>query len=355
MIDNTVVISTPPHVKSKKTTRAIMLDVVIALLPCAIMGIVYFGWRALVIELVSVAACVATEFVWFFIANKGVSDKFRNAGAVCRRWVKQFDLTSVITGLILALIVSSEVKWYEVLIGGIFAIAIVKMFFGGTGKNLVNPAATGRVIMFLSFATMTVYSATQIGAINETVELTSGATNLSGALLQGNESAYSVLDLFLGTGVAGCIGETCKAAILLGFIYLCVRGVIKWWQPVLFLVIFGVCAVLLSGFYPCKTDGGFEISKYAFDITLFLPHILSGGVMFAAVFMFTDYSTSPKGVYGQIFYYIVGAVLLAVLRYFTNIEVASFVILIMNCFVHLIDIYFIRKPFGYEKAKKEVK
>ncbi len=351
-MDNSIVISTPPHVKSKKTTRSIMLDVVIALLPCAIMGIVYFGWRALVIELVSVASCVATEFVWFFIANKGVSDKFRNAGAVCKRWVKQFDLTSVITGLILALIVPSGVKWYEVLIGGIFAIAIVKMFFGGTGKNLVNPAATGRVIMFLSFVTtMTEYPLSQIGAISS--DILSGATNLSGVLLQGNASAYSLLDLFLGTGVAGCIGETCKAAIVVGYIYLCVRGVIKWWQPLLFLAVFGVCAVLLSGFYPCKTDGGFDITKYTLDVTLFLPHILSGGAMFAAVFMFTDYSTSPKGVYGQLFYYIVGAVLLAVLRYLTNAEVASFVILIMNCFVPLIDKYFIRKPFGYKKEKKE--
>ena len=133
-MDNTIVVSTPPHVKSKRTTRGIMLDVLIALLPCAIAGIVFFGWRALVIELVAVVTCVATEFVYFFILNKGFSNKCADAKKVCLRWVKQFDLTSVITGLILALILSSDVKWYEVIIGSIFAIAVVKMLFGDYDK-----------------------------------------------------------------------------------------------------------------------------------------------------------------------------------------------------------------------------
>ncbi len=343
MIDNTVVISTPPHVKAKKTTRTIMLDVIIALLPCAIAGIVFFGWRALVIELIAVASCVATEFVYYFIANKGLKNKFRDAGKVCRGWAKQFDFTSIVTGLILALIVPSTTKWYAVLIGGIFAIAIVKMFFGGTGKNLVNPAATARVFMFLSF-TLTTYVAAQFGPIDLESEIFSGATNLSGYLLKGSASSLTLLDLFIGTGVAGCIGETCKAAILIGYVYLAARGVIKWWQPLLFVVVFGFAAVLMSGFY-------FDV--YKFDMSLFLPHILSGGVLFAAVFMFTDYVTSPKGVYGQIFFFVVAALLTAVLRYLTSIEVASFVIMLMNLFVPLIDKYFIRKPFGYKKEKKQ--
>ena len=126
-MDNTVVISTPPHVKSKKTTRGIMIDVCIALLPAAIAGIVFFGVNAFIVELVAVAAAVATEFVWFFIANKGFSGKCKNAGKTCVRWWKQFDFTSVVTGLILALILPSTAKWYEVLIGSIFAIGVVKM------------------------------------------------------------------------------------------------------------------------------------------------------------------------------------------------------------------------------------
>lgn len=350
-MDNTVVVSTPPHVKSKRTTRGIMIDVAIALLPSAVMGCVFFGWQALLIILMSVFACVATEFVYFFIANKGFSNKCADAGKVCARWLKQFDFTSVVTGLILALIIPVTAKWYnvfyQVIIGGIFSIAIVKMLFGGTGKNLVNPAAAGRVFMFLSFA-LTAYTAPNIGALDLTSGVFTGPTNLSWLLsADGNPvTKVSVLDLFLGTGVAGCIGETCKAAILLGYVYLAARQVIKWWQPLLFIAVFGFTAVFMSGFAYLATGG------YIFNMELFLPHVLSGGVLFGAVFMFTDYSTSPKGVYGQIFYYVVGAVLVAVLRYFTKIEVASFVIMLMNLFVPLIDKYFIRKPFGYKKEGK---
>ncbi len=350
MVDNTVVISTPPHVKSKRTTRGIMLDVIIALIPCAVMGIVYFGWRALVLELVTVLSCVATELVYYFIANKGFSNKCRDAVKVLRRWTRQFDCTSIVTGLILALILPSNVNWYEALIGSVFAIAVVKMLFGGTGKNLVNPAAAARVFMFLSFAasmTLYVYPAIEPVLLESDI-ITSGATNLSGLLNKGDvysqpTNLIEPLDLFLGTGVAGCIGETCKAAILLGFIYLVARRVIKWWQPVLFIGVFGFTAVLMSGF-------GFD--KYTFDMSLFLPHIRSGGVMFAAVFMFTDYVTSPKCVWAQILFMGVAAILTAVLRYFTQIEVASFVILLMNLLVPLIDKYVFPRPFGYRKLKK---
>ncbi|MDE6504279.1 MAG: RnfABCDGE type electron transport complex subunit D [Clostridia bacterium] len=346
-MDNTVVISTPPHVKSKRTTRGIMIDVCIALAPAAIAGLVFFGWLALMIELVAVAACVATEFVYFFIANKGFSNKCKDAGKVCLRWCKQFDFTSVVTGLILALILPATAKWYEVLIGSIFAIAVVKMLFGGTGKNLVNPAAAGRVFMFLSFA-LTTYTAAQIPALNFESGIFTDATNLHWLLpSEGNPATkITVLDLFLGTGVAGCIGETCKAAILLGYVYLAVRNVIKWWQPLLFIAVFGFAAVFMSGFTYIASGG------YIYNMELFLPHIFSGGVLFGAVFMFPDYVTSPKGVYGQIIYYVVAALLIAILRYFTKLEVTSFVIMLLNLFVPLIDKYIIQKPFGYKKQKE---
>lgn len=347
-MDNSIVISTPPHVKSKRTTRSIMLDVCIALAPAAIAGCVFFGWQALLIILMSVFSCVATEFVYFFIANKGFSNKCKDAKAVCLRWTKQFDFTSVVTGIILALILPTTDKWYqvfyEVILGSVFAIAVVKMLFGGTGKNLVNPAAAGRVFMFLSFSITTMVAA-NFGAVDSS-SVTTGATSLSGLLTYGtgtNPSALiSPLDLFLGTGVAGCIGETCKLAILIGYIYLCVRGVIKWWQPLLFLVVLGFTAVLLAGF---------TFNEYTFDISLFLPTILSGGAIFGAVFMLPDYVTSPKGVWGQLLYYIAAAVLCAVLRHFTKMEVVSFVILLMNLVTPLIDKYLIRKPFGYKKVK----
>lgn len=346
-MDNSIVISTPPHVKSKRTTRGIMLDVLIALFPAAVAGIVFFGVPALIIELTAILACVATEFVYYFIANKGFSNKCKDAGNVCLRWWKQFDLTSVVTGLILALILPATAQWYEVLIGSIFGIAIVKMLFGGTGKNLVNPAATARVFMFLSFSAITACAiASNIGPVSDSSTVISGATNLGGLLPSKGDpvSNIALLDLFLGTGVAGCIGETCKLAILLGYVYLSVKKVIKWWQPILFLAVFGLTAWLAGGFF---------YDEYTLDINLFLPNILSGGVLFGAVFMFTDYVTSPKGVWGQVVYYVVAAVLIAVLRYLTKIEVTSFVILLMNLFVPLIDRYIISRPFGYKKEKTQ--
>lgn len=340
-MNNQVVISTPPHVKSPRTTKGIMLDVIIALIPAAVMGIVYFHLNAFFVILTSVLGCVATEFVYYFIANKGFGDKCKNAGAVCKKWWKQFDLTSIVTGLILALILPPATKWYEVLIGSIFSIAIVKMLFGGTGKNLVNPAATGRIFMFMSF-TITVYSACNIAPISADSEIFTGATHLSGYLLGDIASAkVGWLDLLLGTGLAGCIGETCKLALIVGYIYLVIRKVIKWWQPVLYVVLSAFLSVCLAAI------GG------TFDIGLFLDYALSGGLMFGAIFMATDYVTSPKGVYGQLVYYIALAVLTSVLRYFTKIEVVSFVIMLMNLVVPLIDTYIVRKPFGYKKVKKQ--
>lgn len=341
-MDNSIVISTPPHVKSRRTTKGIMLDVIIALAPAAIMGIVFFGVNAFVLELTAVLSAVATEFVYFFIANKGFSDKCRHAGEVCIKWWKQFDYTSVVTGLILAMIIPSTAKWYEVLLGAIFAIALVKMVFGGTGKNLVNPAATGRIFMFLSFS-LTTYVACNIAAVSSSSALYTGATHLSGYLLKGKAAGkMSWLDLFLGTGVAGCIGETCKLALIVGYIYLVVRKVIKWWQPLLFIVVSCFLSVCLA-----------TASSHTFEISLFLDYMLSGGLMFGAIFMATDYVTSPKGVYGQIVYYVALGVLTAVLRYFTKIEVVSFVIMLMNLLVPLIDTYIVRKPFGYKKQKKQ--
>ena len=343
-MDNSVVISTPPHVKSKRTTKGIMLDVIIALIPAAVMGIVYFGVMAFVVEITAVLAAVATEFVYYFIANKGFSDKCRHAGEVCKKWWRQFDYTSIVTGLILALILPSTAKWYQVLLGAIFAIAIVKMVFGGTGKNLVNPAATGRIFMLISF-TITAYTACSISAIDAGSQVFTGATHLSGYLLGGDTSGkVALIDLFLGTGVAGCIGETCKIALIVGYIYLVVRKVIKWWQPLLYIVVSCFLSVCLAA-----------IGSKTFDISLFLDHMLSGGLMFGAIFMATDYVTSPKGIYGQLVYYIALGVLTAVLRYFTKIEVVSFVIMLMNLLVPLIDTYIVRKPFGYKKAKKENK
>ena len=343
-MDSSIVISTPPHVKSKRTTKSIMLDVIIALLPAAICGIIFFGVDAFILEITAVLGAVATEFVYFFIEKGGFAKKCKNAGAVCKLWWKQFDYTSIVSGLILAPIVPPAVAWYEILIGAIFAIAIVKMVFGGTGKNLVNPACMGRIFIFISFESVGTWIAPNFDAINAS-EITTGATYLSGALLKGNGDAMSLVDLLLGSGLAGCIGETCKIALLVGYVYLCVRKVIKWWQPLLYVVLSAFLSVCLAAIPEDGVSAGF-------DIALFPAFALSGGLMFGAIFMATDYVTSPKGVYGQLVYYICLAVLTSLLRYLTGIEVVSFVILIMNLFVPLIDKYIVRKPFGYKREKK---
>lgn len=376
-MDNSIVISTPPHVKSSRTTRRIMLDVLIALAPAAICGIVYFLLDAFILEITCVAFAVIAEFVYYFIAKGGFNVRFADAETkelskkikelkkagqpveelaaarkekyaelrakafaksrgVCISWVKQFDFTSVVTGLILALILPPTANWYEAAIGAAFAIIIVKMVFGGTGRNIANPAAVGRVFMFISFA-LTTYTAAHFTAIDGDT-LSTGATYLSGYLLADNPDvgAMSLVDLFLGTGLAGCIGETCKLALIVGYIYLVVRRVIKWWQPVLYLAVAGLFTVIFNGF----------------DFAFFLPSILSGGIMFGGIFMMTDYVTSPKGVYGQIVYYAVGGFLTVALRHLTGLEVCSFVIILMNLFVPLIDRYIRRRPFGYRKEKK---
>lgn len=344
-MDNTVVVSTPPHVKSPRTTKGIMLDVIIALLPATVAGIVFFGWQAAVLIITAVLSAVAAEFVYYFIYNGGFKNKCSNAGEVCLNWWKQFDYTSIVTGLILALIIPSTANWYEVLIGAVLAIILVKMLFGGTGKNLVNPAATGRVIMFLSFS-LTTYIATTFEPISLDSQLFTGATHLSGYLLGGNAGArMEWIDLFLGTGLAGCIGETCKLALIIGYLYLVIRKVIKWWQPLLYVVLSAFLSVCMAA----TAEGA------AFDITLFVDYALSGGLMFGAIFMATDYVTSPKGVYGQIVYYVLLAVLTSLLRFYTKIEVVSFVIMIVNLIVPLIDTYIVRRPFGYVKAKKTQK
>ncbi len=338
-----VAVSVPPHVRGRRTTRGIMLDVVIALVPSAIAALVFFQLYALMLLLVCVASAVAAEFVCYFIAKGGFAHKCSRAGEVVKSWARQFDCTSVVTGLILALILPAYTEWYEALLGAVFSIVLVKMLFGGTGKNLVNPAAAGRVFLFISFSL-------SAGALLTDGVLETGSTYLSGTLLAGGslsgsasyaEPVPTLLELFLGNDVAtAAIGETCKLAILVGYLYLVIRKVIKWWQPLLCIALSGFVSVCLAA------TGG------TFDITLFPDYCLSGGLVFGAVFMATDYVTSPKGVWGQLVYYIALAVLTAVLRYFTHIEVMSFIILLMNLLTPLIDTYIVRKPFGYKRERK---
>ncbi len=316
--------SSSPHVKNKRTTKDIMIRVCIALMPAVIMGIVYFGLKALLIVGLALVSAVLSEAVYLLIAKKTVKEI-----------ISQFDFSSCVTGLIVGMSIGTNYPWYAPILGSAFAIIAVKMLFGGTGKNLVNPAITGRIFIFMSFqAVVGAWVVPSIGAISG-LNVSTGATIL-GEVFSGNISNLSNVDLLLGTGVAGCIGETCKIALIIGGIYLAIEGIINIGYPIIYVSVVGLFSVALSGF----------------DFTYFLPSILSGGLIFGAIFMATDYTTSPNTSLGNVIYFIVLGLVTAGLRIATKMEVVSFAILLMNLFVPLIDKFVINIPFGGHKQKK---
>ncbi len=327
-----VLVSDSPHVRSKRTTKHIMLDVIIALLPAAIIGCVYFGLKALMVLSIATASSIATEIVYALFQKKNI-----------KNILKEFDLTSIVTGLLLGMTLSSSVPWYVPVLASVFAIAVVKMLFGGTGKNIVNPAIAGRVFAFIAFQGVMIsgFVNASIAPVSGTVQ--SGATALT-ALFSGGTEAVSLsnLDLFLGTGVAGCIGETSKIALLIGGIYLCIRKVISWQFPTIYILVTGLVAVMIG----------------KFDFALFLPSILSGGLFLGAIFMATDYVTSPSNKKASYFYFILLGIITAVLRAATHIEVVSFAILLMNLTVPLFNAYIRPRPFGsppvFAKLKNKI-
>ena len=329
-----LIVSPAPHIKTRRTTRTIMLDVLIALLPASAAGIVFFGWEAAVFIAISLAGAFLTELVWYLIQHKVWTDS-----GILKDFFRQFDLTSLVTGLLLALCLPAQIEaWYMPLIGSIFAVGVAKMLFGGTGKNIVNPALAGRIMLFISFTAMTMYPAANFGPIATDAanfDPSAGSTQL-GNFLSG-QPMLSALDLFLGTGVAGCIGETCKLALLVGYLYLCVRGVIKWYLPLVYIVTTGLFAMALEG---------------GFGINLFAEAIFSGGLFLGAIFMATDYVTTPKTTLGNIIYFIALGLFTAGLRKAVGIEVVSFAIFLMNFVVFLLDLVIRPRPFGSVKTRR---
>lgn len=316
--------SVSPHVRSDNSTKKIMLDVSIALIPSIIAGIIYFGYLAALTVAVSVIAALCSEVIYRVAMGEKLKDVIAN-----------LDYTSLVTGIIIALIIPANVHLYIPALASIFAVVVAKMLFGGTGNNFVNPAAAGRIFVFISFTTlMNTFVNPSFNAINDNV--ISGATSLQSFLSDG--TSLSIIDLILGTGVKGCIGETCKIAILIGAIYLAIKGVIKIWLPILSLVFAGITAVMLS----------------SFDFNAFLPAILSGGLFFGAFFMATDYVTNPTTTFGNVIFFVMFGILTSVLRKFTGYETTSFVLLLMNVLVPIIDKIPFRKPFGYVKPSKEI-
>ena len=320
-----LLVSPSPHIHSKDSTRSLMLDVVIALIPAVICSVVFYGWQELLVLGVSVASCVLLEWA----ITKYMLKTPSTVG----------DLSAVITGILLALNLPYTTPWWVVFVGAVVAIGVAKMTFGGIGQNIWNPALVGRVFLLVSFPTyMTTWSAPRglFGA-----DAVSGATPLGAiqeGLMQGSTvqeltSAYDYKDL-LFANLGGSAGEVCALALLAGFVYLCCRKVIKPWIT---LSIFGTVALTSLVFW--------GIDPARFTDPLF--NLLTGGLVLGACFMATDYVTSPMSLWGGVVFGVGIGFLTMMIRYFGSYpEGVSFAILIMNSVVPLLNMWFKQKKFG---------
>ena len=300
-------LSVSPHIHSGRSTTKIMLDVIIALLPTAIAGCVIFGLSSLWVIAVCIATCVLCEFLFNLIVKKEQTIS---------------DLSAVVTGLLLALNLPANIPLWQAVVGSAFAIIIVKCIFGGIGKNLVNPAITARVFMLISFGAMTT-AAFPVDAVSSATPLVDMAAG----------KQPKILDLLLGNH-GGAIGEVCAIALIIGGIYLIVRKVISWHIPVAFIGATFLFSVLFGGF----------------DAYTSLLQVLSGGLLIGAIFMATDYVTSPSTAWGKIIFGVGAAFLTVVIRFWANYpEGVSFAILLMNILTPYIDVWTKRKLFGGKK------
>lgn len=307
-------VSSSPHVRAKDSTSRIMLYVIIALLPTSLFGIYNFGFKALLLILITIASCVATEWVFNKIVHKKNTID---------------DLSAVVTGLLLALNLPVALHWWEAVIGGVFAIAIVKMMFGGLGQNFMNPALGARCFLLIAFAA---------DMTNFTTDTYTGATPL--ALIR-NEGlgSVNVMDMLIGN-TAGTIGETSVIAILIGAIILILTGVIDLKIPGAYIISFAAFILLFGG--------------HGFDVNYLVAELCGGGLMLGAFFMATDYVTSPITPMGKIIFGISCGVLTGIFRCFgANAEGVSFAIILSNLFVPLIEKVTVPAAFGLVKEAKK--
>ena len=317
-------ISSSPHIHTPVTTQTIMRDVLIALVPAMLGGIAFFGLRALTVTLVSVLSCLFFE--WGYCRLLHIPCKVH-------------DLSAVVTGMLLAFVCPVTVPYWTIIFGAAFAILLVKMLFGGLGKNIVNPALAGRAFMFswpvLMSTWVKVGPENAVGVLG-TADIVTAATPM-GNLHAGLLPETTIMDSFWGN-VGGCIGETSVALLLIGFAYLLLRKVITPRIPVAFV---GTVAVLTFLF---------PMGQPRIDWMLY--QCFSGGLMLGAIFMATDYVTSPLTHLGQIVFGIGCGVLTVMIRYFGGYpEGVSYAILCMNCCVVLLDR--IGRPEKFGAHKKE--
>lgn len=321
-IKNELTVSASPHVRSHATTQSIMLDVIIALLPALAASVFLFGPRTLAVTAVCVGVCVLSEF----IARKVM----KRSNTIC-------DLSAVVTGILLAFNLPSNVPLWIAAIGSVAAIVIIKQFFGGIGQNFINPALGARIILLTSFPSE---MATWIKPLSWKTEAVTTASPLASMYNESKafttENLPSLTDMLLGNR-AGCLGEVCAVALIIGGIYLIIRKVIS---PVIPLTFIG-------------TVGVFMAIKGGFDMTFVAYQLLSGGLLIGAIFMATDYTTSPISFKGKIIYGIGCGLVASLIRCFGNLpEGVSFAIVLMNILVPHIENLTTPKPFGSVKEKK---
>jgi len=317
-------ISSSPHVHSSTTTQTIMRDVLIALAPAMAMGVYVFGFRALTVTAVAVAACVFFE--WLYCKMTGMHCKI-------------YDLSACVTGVLLSFVCPVTIPYWTIILGAMFAIMLVKMLFGGLGRNIVNPALAGRAFMFswpVLMSTWVKPGFANAAGIFSTADAVTAATPLAN-MHQGMMCEETIGQLFIGT-VGGCIGETSALALLIGFVYLLYRKVITARIPVAYI---GTVAVL-AFLFPQGND----------RIAWMAAQLFGGGLMLGAIFMATDYVTSPVTKLGQIVYGIGCGALTIMIRYFGGYnEGVSYAILCMNACVVLLDR--IGRPVKFGAPKKE--
>lgn len=317
-------VSASPHVRSKDSTKTIMRDVVIALLPACLAGIWVFKIEALLVLLTTSVTCLLTEYIY---------------ERLMKRRITTGDYSALVTGLLLGMNLPPSIPLWIAVLGSVFAILVVKQLFGGLGQNFMNPALGARCFLMISFTgRMTsftldgVSSATPLAIIKNAGGSASVVDTLS-------ENGTSLLNMFLGN-IGGTIGETSALAILIGAAYLFLRKIISWEIPVCYISVFSVFMLVFGG--------------HGFDPIYLAAELCGGGLLLGAFFMATDYVTSPITKNGKIIFGVCLGILTGIFRvYGGSAEGVSYAIIFCNLLVPLIEKVTIPKPFGYVKEKKE--
>ena len=323
-----LIASSSPHIRSVENTRSIMLDVIIAMLPALFWAIYNFGFKALLSVVVSVVACLFWEWLYRKLLKKPQSIG---------------DLSAVVTGMLLAFVCPPELPWWALVIGAFFSIVVVKQLYGGIGCNFLNPALAGRAILLASYATAMTTWTLPSSKLDTVVSTATPLTIMKeGTVEKFTEltTNYSVADMFIGR-VGGSLGEVSALALLLGGAWLLIRKVISWHTPVAFI---GTVAILTLISAPAGID----------NVQYMLYNVFGGGLMLGAIFMATDYATSPVTKPGQLIFGIgCGLITCFIRRFGSYPEGVCYSILIMNCTTWLLDKYI--RPTIYGAVKKEKK